>query len=370
MRAAKKVPVRYDNLMPVMLAGKYNKSTYYTRCSDFWWNPEIIGLVQNSGTADMPQQKFNHCVFLDYRSLDQGDLDPGPLRELCQRFSSFDETAPALTAERIADADVVISNKVVIDKAVMQQCSQLRLICIAATGTNNVDMEAAKHLGISVANVTGYATPSVVQHLFAGLLTLVTRLDSQRELAIDGSWEASPQFCVLPGSVGELAGMSMGIIGYGELGRAVAQTASCFGMQVMVAARPGGEVTGGRVSLEEMLATADIISLHCPLADNTRNLIDAAALAHMPEHAILINTARGGIVDEAALADALIKGGLGGAVVDVLSTEPPLDGNPLLDQEIPNLVLTPHTAWASVASRQRLIEGIAANMKAYLSDRR
>jgi glycerate dehydrogenase len=315
----------------------------------------------------MSAQKFKHCVFLDYRSLDQDDLDNAPLRALCQRFSSFDETAAALTHARIADADVVITNKVVIDAAMLRQCSQLRLICIAATGTNNVDLEAARALGITVSNVTGYATPAVVQHVFAGLLTLVTRLDRQRLLANDGSWQAASQFCVLPGSFAELEGMALGIIGHGELGRAVSQVASCFGMRVVVGVRPGGAPVAGRVALPELLSCADVVSLHCPLADNTRNLIDADALALMQAHAILINTARGGIVDESALAQALLQGRLGGAVVDVLSTEPPVDGNPLLDSSIPNLVLTPHTAWASVAARQRLIAGIAANMRAYLS---
>jgi len=318
----------------------------------------------------MPEHKFKHCVFLDYLSLDQGDLDSVPLRELCQRFSSFDETAAALTAERIADADVVITNKVVIDSAMMQQGGKLRLICIAATGTNNVDLEAAASLGIAVKNVTGYASPSVTQHLFAGLLTLVTRLDRQRQLARDGSWESSSQFCMLPGSYAELSGMTLGIIGYGELGKAVAQIASCFGMRIIVAARPGREIKAGRVALQELYSSADVISLHCPLAENTRNLIDAVALAQMQDHAILINTARGGLVDETALAEALLGGRLGGAVVDVLTKEPPSDGSPLLDKKIPNLILTPHTAWASAAARQRLVEGIAANMREFLSARR
>jgi glycerate dehydrogenase len=315
----------------------------------------------------IPARKFKHCVFLDYRSLDLGDLDDTPLRRLCQRFSSFEETPAALTHARIADADVVITNKVVIDAAMLRQCGQLRLICIAATGTNNVDLDAAEALGIAVNNVSGYATPAVVQHVFAGLLTLVTRLDRQRRLANDGSWQATSQFCVLPGSFAELQGMTLGIIGHGELGRAVARAASCFGMRVVVGARPGGAPAAGRIALPELLSCADVVSLHCPLADNTCNLIDADALGLMQHHAILINTARGGIVDETALAQALREGRLGGAVVDVLVTEPPVDANPLLDSSIPNLILTPHTAWASVAARQRLIEGVAANMRAYLS---
>lgn len=316
----------------------------------------------------MPDRKFNHCVFLDYRSLGQDDLDLRSLHAQAHHFTSFDETPADLTADHVGNADVVISNKVLIDAAVMQQCKQLRLICVAATGTNNVDLAAAERLGIRVANVTGYATPSVVQHVFAGLLTLVTRLDRQRQLAMNGSWATSTQFCVLPESFPELAGMRIGIIGYGELGRAVADVASCFGMQVKVAARPGSQASEGRVSQQEILRSCDVISLHCPLAENTRNLIDASALAQMQDHAILINTARGGIVDERALAEALIEGRIGGALVDVLTTEPPVGGNPLLNEKIPNLVLTPHTAWASVSARQRLIEGLAANMQAFLSD--
>lgn len=316
----------------------------------------------------MAENRFNHCVFLDQSSLGAGNLDMRPLHEQVHHFTSFDETPADLTADHVGDADVVISNKVLIDAAVMQQSKQLQLICIAATGTNNVDLEAAERLGIRVANVTGYATPSVVQHVFAGLLTLVTRLDRQRQLAMNGSWATSTQFCMLPESFPELAGMRMGIIGYGELGRAVAHVASCFGMQVKVAARPGGQASEGRVSLQEILTSSDVISLHCPLVENTRNLIDAAALEEMQKHAILINTARGGIVDETALAKALIEGRIGGALVDVLTAEPPVFGNPLLNEKIPNLVLTPHTAWASVDARQRLIKGIAANMQAFLSD--
>lgn len=316
----------------------------------------------------MHKRKFKHGVFLDYSSLDQGDLDAEPLHALCQRFSGFAETAADLTSGRIADADVVITNKVVIDAAMMRQCRELRLICIAATGTNNVDLDSAAALDIAVKNVTGYATPSVVQHLFAGLLTLVTRFDRQRRLARDDSWESSSHFCILPGSFGELAGKTLGIIGYGELGKAVARTAECFGMQVILSARPGGAMQEGRKPLPELLSSADVVTLHCPLDDNTRNLIDAAAIERMQDHAILINCARGGIVDEQALAEALVEGRIGGAVVDVLTEEPPVGGNPLLDEEIPNLVLTPHTAWASVAARQRLIKGVAGNMQDFLSD--
>ncbi len=269
--------------------------------------------------------------------------------------------------ERIRDADLVISNKVVVDRPLMAASTQLKLICIAATGTNNVDLEAASELGIAVTNVTGYGTPSVVQHVFSLILSLATRQPQYREAVARGDWQRANQFCLLDYPIWELSGKRLGILGYGELGRAVARVAEAFGMQVLVGQRPGGPPQAGRIALEALLPQVDILSLHLPLAENTRNLIGTRELALMQPHALLINTARGGIVDESALAEALINGGLGGAGVDVLSKEPPAGGNPLLNPEVPNLILTPHIAWASVEARQRLIDEVVANVRAFLS---
>ncbi len=269
------------------------------------------------------------------------------------------------TLERIRDATIVVSNKVVLDRERLRQARRLQLICIAATGTNNVDLEAARELGITVANVTGYATPSVVQHVFSLMLALTTRLVDYNRVVADGAWQRSRQFCLLDFPVQELAGKRLGIVGYGELGRAVADVAKAFGMQVLIAQRPGGALQKGRIPLEELLPQVDLLSLHCPLAENTKNLIGQKELGLMKSRALLINTARGGIVDECALAAALRSGEIAGAGVDVLAREPPAEGGPLLEPGIPNLIVTPHTAWASRESRQRLVEELAANIRAF-----
>jgi glycerate dehydrogenase len=241
----------------------------------------------------------------------------------------------------------------------------LRLICIAATGTNNVDLAAARGRGIAVCNVTGYATASVVQHAFALILALTTRLAEHAAAARDGRWAASDLFCVLDFPFRELAGKALGIVGCGELGRGVARVAEAFGMTVLIAQRPGGPPQEGRLPLDELLARSDVVTLHLPLADNTRGLIGARELALMKPDALLIDTARGGIVDEAALVEALRCGRLGGAGVDVLAVEPPRGGSPLLDDPPPNLIVTPHVAWASREARQRLIEEVARNIEAF-----
>jgi glycerate dehydrogenase len=262
---------------------------------------------------------------------------------------------------------LVISNKVVIDRPLMAACKNLRLICVAATGTNNVDLEAAAELGIAVTNVTGYGTASVVQHVFSLILSLTTQQPKYLQAVARGDWQRATQFCLLDYPIRELAGKRLGILGYGELGRAVGRVAEAFGMKLLLAQRPGGPPQSGRLPLQELLPQVDILTLHLPLAANTRNLIGARELDLMQPHALLINTARGGIVDEAALADKLISGGLGGAGVDVLSTEPPTDDNPLLNPDIPNLILTPHIAWASREARQRLVDEVVANVRAFVA---
>jgi glycerate dehydrogenase len=260
---------------------------------------------------------------------------------------------------------LVVTNKVVLDRALLASAPRLRLVCVAATGTNNVDLATARELGIAVTNVTGYATASVVQHVFAVMLAHAARLFEYRQSVGEGAWARSDQFCLLDHPIRELAGRTLGIVGYGALGQAVAKIAEAFGMRLLIAERPSGPHEPGRTPLAELLAHSDVVSLHVPLAENTRNLIGAAELARMRPDALLINTARGGIVDEAALAKALRAGRLGGAAVDVLSIEPPRLGNPLLAPDIPNLIVTPHIAWASREARQRLIDEVAENIAAY-----
>ena len=310
---------------------------------------------------------FKKAVFLDRATVDGGDLDFQALHAVASDWRYFDRTLPSETLERVGDAELVVSNKVLLERSTLEQCRNLRLICIAATGTNNVDLEAARALGIPVTHVAGYSTPSVVQHLFALLLTWFCRLDESRAAVRDGAWQRAEPFCLLDYPTQELPGKRLGIVGYGTLGQAVGRVAEACGMELLLAQRPGGAAQPGRIALHELLPQVDVLSLHCPLTAETHHLIGAAELALMRRDALLMNTARGGIVDEQALADALRRGVIGGAAVDVLSNEPPREGNPLLAPDLPNLLLTPHVAWAGQPSRQRLLEEIAANVRAFLA---
>ena len=306
------------------------------------------------------------AVILDYASLAPADLDLSALRNSIADWQIYDATLPEQTAERIRDADIVFSNKVFIGAAEMRGAAQLKLISVMATGTNNVELAAAKAQGITVCNAVGYSTPSVVQHTFALLLALATQLPGYQRDVANGLWQKSPFFCLLDYPVMELAGKTIGIIGYGMLGKAVADVARAFGMKVLVAASSSGRVEADRLPLTELLPQVDILTLHCPLSDQTRNLLNADTLKLMKQGALLINTARGGIVDDQALADSLRSGHLGGAGIDVIANEPPRDGNPLLAADIPNLILTPHTAWASRESRQRLVDQLHAVVLAFV----
>lgn len=307
-------------------------------------------------------------VFLDRDSLDRGDLDFDRLDRVLPGLRYYPATTPAEVAARIASAAIVISNKAPLDAATLRQAPQLKLINVAATGVNNVDLDAALAQGVTVCHCRGYATPAVVQHVFALLLALSTRWPDHQRAVREGRWQRASQFCLLDFPIRELAGKTLGIVGYGELGQGVAQVAEAFGMRVLIAQRPGTvEVLEDRTPLPALLPQADVLSLHCPLTPATRNLIGAWELALMRRDAILINTARGGLVDEALLADALRRGALGGAGVDVLSLEPPTAGNPLLAPDIPNLIVTPHCAWGSREARQRLVEQLAENVESWLA---
>jgi glycerate dehydrogenase len=306
-------------------------------------------------------------VFLDRDSLDRNDLDFSGLDRVLPNWRYYPSTTPAEVAARIEEAEVVISNKVVLDAAAIHQAPRLKLIGVAATGVNHVDLDAAAAQGIIVCNCRGYGTAAVVQHVFALLLALYTRWPDYQQAVRDGRWQHASQFCLLDFPIRELAGKTLGIIGYGELGQGVARVAEALGMRVLVAQRPGTvDAIEERVPLPVLLPQVDVLSLHCPLTPETRGLIGAWELALMRRDAILINTARGGLVDEALLADALRRGALGGAVVDVLSLEPPVNGNPLLASDIPNLIVTPHCAWGSRESRQRLVGQLAENIESWL----
>jgi glycerate dehydrogenase len=312
----------------------------------------------------------DHAVFLDLGTVARGDLDLSRLTAACARWSIHDYTMPGETSSRMTGAQVVVTNKVLLDRAALAAAPDLRLVCLTATGTNNVDLDAARDLGVAVANVTGYATAAVAQHVFALILAHATRLLDYRAAVAAGAWSSSPQFCLLDYPIFELGGKTLGIVGYGELGRAVARIGAAFGMEVLIAQRPGGPPQDGRLPLAELLPRVDVLSLHCPLADNTRDLIGATELALMRPTALLVNTARGGLVDGVALASALRAGTIGGAALDVLSAEPPPPGHPLLAPDIPNLILTPHTAWASREARQRVLDEVAENISAFAAGER
>jgi glycerate dehydrogenase len=309
---------------------------------------------------------FTKGVFLDVGSVGHDDIAWSALKTMAQTWGWHEVTSPQQTRERISDVELVISNKVVLDRGCLAACQNLKLICIAATGSNNVDLDAAAEFGIAVTNVTGYATPSVVQHVFSLILSLITQQQNYHKAVARGDWQKASHFCFLDYPIWELSGKTLGVVGYGELGRAVARVAEAFGMKLLIAQRPGGAADSERLPLHELLPLVDVLTLHTPLTEHTRNLISTRELSLMPPHALLINTARGGIVDEIALAEALIRGELGGAGIDVLLTEPPAGGNPLLNPDIPNLIVTPHIAWASREARQRLIDGVSANIQAFL----
>ena len=312
----------------------------------------------------------NHsrAVFLDHSSLDLGDLDMAPLERAFTELQMHDRSTPAQVVERLQGAQVAISNKVPLDAAVFAACPELKLVLIAATGSNNIDLAAAREHEVTVCNCQGYGTPSVAQHTLMLLLALATRLPDYQRAIREGRWQQAQQFCLLDFPIVELAGKTLGLLGHGELGGAVAKLAEAFGMRVLLGQLPGRAARPDRLPLSELLPQVDALTLHCPLTVDTFNLIDAAELALMKPGAFLINTARGGLVNEQALADALRRGHLGGAATDVLSQEPPTAGNPLLDADLPRLIVTPHSAWGSREARQRIVMQLAENAEAFFSD--
>ena len=303
--------------------------------------------------------------FLDAGSVG-ADLDWARLEHALEDWTWHHNTAADTLGRRLAGAHVAVVNKVVLDAQTIAQANALRLICVAATGVNNVDLEAAAARGIPVINVSDYAAPAVSQHVLALLLAFATRWRDYDTAVRTGAWSRSEFFCVLDYPIEELAGQALGLVGYGTLAAAVAERARAFDMRILIAERPGAaSVRQGRMAFEQVLEQADAISLHCPLTPATERLIDAAALARMKPTAVLINTARGAIVDSAALAAALRAGTIAGAAVDVLETEPPPADHPLLCADLPNLIVTPHSAWASRGARQRVIDGVAGHIEAF-----
>ena len=311
----------------------------------------------------MPSQR--RAVFLDHTSLDLGDLDLAPWRETFSELVLHASTTPDQVAERLKDAEVAISNKITIDADTFAACPNLKLVLVTATGVNNVDLDAARKHGVVVSNCQGYGTPSVAQHTLMLLLAMATRLPDYQKAIQQGQWQKSKQFCLLDFPIVELEGKTLGLLGHGELGGAVAKLAEAFGMRVLSGQIPGRPARPDRVPLNELLPQVDAITLHCPLNEHTRDMIGAHELSLLKPKAFIVNTARGGLINEQALADALRNGHLGGAATDVLTVEPPVNGNPLLSGDIPRLIITPHSAWGSQEARQRIVGQINENALAF-----
>lgn len=306
------------------------------------------------------------AVFLDYSTMGPG-LDLSPLTGLAPSLELFDSTASEQVRERIRDAEFVFVNKIRLTRELLESATQLRFIGIAATGSDNVDLAGARDRGIAVSNIRGYCTRSVTEHVFGVLLMLTHNLHRYASLVRNGAWQEAQDFCLHDYPVRELSTMTIGIVGYGVLGRSIAEMARRFDMEVLVAARPGTtDVSDDRVALGELLERADVVSLHCPLTRDTQNLLGANEFELMRSTAILINTARGALVDSAALVDALQRGRIAAAAMDVLPTEPPAGGDPLLDYAGDNLVITPHIAWSTDRARQNCVTELAANLKSFL----
>jgi len=300
-----------------------------------------------------------HGVFLDLDSLAPADVNWHTLRDSVDSADVYPQTLAADTAERIARADIVFTNKVQLRREHFAAAKQLKLVVVLATGTNNIDHAAAAEFGVTVCNNVAYSSTALVEHSAMLMLALMRQLPSYHAAVQNGQWQIHSQFCLLEPPIRQLRDKTLGIIGYGASGQGVADFGRAMGMNILAwQSRPntGAAQTPPRLPLDELLPQCDVLSIHCPLTEQTRDLINYSALQKMKREAILINTARGGIVNETGLAKALNEGLIGGAGVDVLTEEPPRNGNPLLSCKHPNLIVTPHNAWGSREARQALID--------------
>ena len=315
-------------------------------------------------------------AFLDYKTVDPSDLDLSPLRKIAPNLILYDKTAADEVNKRIQDAEIIIINKTKLDAAALYQAKKVKLICLVATGTDNVDLVAAKEQGVTVCNIKNYCTDSVAQHVVLSILALSHHFNEYQLSLKQGLWQKSEQFCLLEYPITELSAKTLGIVGLGVLGTAVANLAVSFGMRILVAEsfRPENGMTNDaqqkpefkRVPFQDLVSQSDVISLHCPLTPETKNLFDLKTFKSMKKNALLINTARGGLINDEALLHALENGSIAGAALDVLDREPPAADHPLLTSGLPNLIVTPHIAWAAKEARQRALDEIAKNIACYL----
>jgi glycerate dehydrogenase len=309
---------------------------------------------------------MERIVFLERNTIDAEFRRP----QFDHEWIEYGETERGQLVERLLDATIAICNKLPLREPELSQLPKLKLITVAATGVDNIDLSYCKRRGIAVCNTRNYAKHSLPEHVLLMMLALRKNLIAYIQDVRDGKWQQAKQFCLLEHTIHDLHGSKMGIIGYGSLGKAVAVLAGSIGMQVLVAERKHATTTReGRTEFGEVLRLSDVLTLHCPLTEETRNLIDAEEFQMMKREAILINTARGGLVREAALVEALRAGVIAGAAFDVLSEEPPRQGNILLEQDLPNLpnlIVTPHVAWASKEAMQTLADQLIDNIEGFI----
>ncbi|WP_223669943.1 D-2-hydroxyacid dehydrogenase [Kangiella shandongensis] len=314
------------------------------------------------------------AVFLDADTLgnwqgksSQPAVDLSPLANCFTEFDAYRLTKPDEVIARSKDADVIITNKVVLDRATLRQLPNLKAIQLAATGMNNIDLEAAKELNVRCFNVADYSTFAVAQLTVQFMLNFATRACEHYQLTAQGAWQKSRMFTLTDFPIMELKGKTLVLIGYGNIGQKVEELAKAFGMTVLIANIPGRPMRDNQITLDQALPKADFVSLHCPLTEVTQGLVDESFLQQMKSSAYIINTARGPIIDESDLANGLKNKVIAGAGLDVLSVEPPSPDNPLLADDVPNLAITPHIAWASHEAKQRLIQGMADNIQSLLN---
>ncbi|MCF7792320.1 MAG: D-2-hydroxyacid dehydrogenase [Victivallales bacterium] len=308
-----------------------------------------------------------NIVFLDAYTTNPGDLSWKSINSLGS-LTVYDRTEQNKIIERAKKADIIITNKVPLLSETLSMLPKLQYICVAATGVNIVDLEYAGYKNIPVSNVVGYSTASVAQTVFAHILNLLNKIDYQAEEVNKGRWSASKDFTYCDFPIFELSNLTLGIVGFGNIGKTVAKIANSFNMKINVY-KPGKipdlPACINKVDKETLFRKSDIITLHCPLSEDTRNFINSSTITLMKKNAYLINTGRGGLVNEEELADALNSGKIAGAGLDVLSKEPPEKNNPLINAK--NCKITPHVAWSSVEARKRLIKGIAKNIKSFIN---
>ncbi len=310
----------------------------------------------------------NHAVILDEKSFNPGDLNLDGLIALLDSWDRYESTTPDQKLERLQNATVAIANKVVFDAELLKQLPQLKLILLTATGMDNVDRDYCDANGITYNNVTDYCSGAVSQHVFTLMLALSTQLLPYSNFTKRGGWSRSGQFSSLKYPIQELEGKTLGLIGYGNLAKAVEKLALAFGMNILISERVGSSSSSSnRLPLLELLPKVDVLSIHCPLTPETKHLISTKEFKLMKPSALIINTSRGAVIDNQALADALIDKEIAGAGIDVLDQEPPPIDHPLIADNIPNLIVTPHIAWAAVEARQRVIDKVASNLKSWLN---